>query len=60
MRFEDIDHSTKVILADKDWPVSLSIHRKESGSPSVLVRLKILRKADVDWLLSLADLKIRT
>lgn len=69
VRFQAIGYSYASVLAEKDWPVSLKIMAedidgKEEDEDSVTtelmsVGLKIFRKEDVTWLLSLPQLKIR-
>lgn len=68
VRFQEIGYSYASVLGEKDWPVSLKIiGRAEEGVSEgddsdehelMTVGLKILRKDDVTWLLSLPQLKI--
>ncbi len=57
-RFEDIGRSFPNVLAEKDWPVSLTIIGKDGETVLLTVRTKILRKEDVAWLLARPELKI--
>ncbi len=56
--FEDIGRSFVSVLAEKDWPASLTIVGKSGREKLMTVRTKLLRKEDVDWLLARPELKI--
>jgi len=57
-RFEDLGHSFCSFLAEKDWPTTLTLVGKDGESVLMTIGLKVLRKEDVTWLLSLPHLKI--
>lgn len=59
--FSDIEHSTTRVLAERSHPLFLDIFSKGMEyrrAPMLRIRLKAFRKADVDWLLSLPELKV--
>ncbi len=58
-RFEDIGWSISSALAEKDWPLDLTIIGQDGESTLMSIRLKCFRKEDVAWLLTLSKLKIR-
>lgn len=68
VRFEEVGYSHVSVLAESNHPVTLTIFAKveeaedENQEPEdtelMTVGLKILRKEDVAWLLSLPQLKI--
>ncbi len=62
IRFEDIDHSEPRTLAERDHPLWLDIYPKNSpaGSRPLRLPLKSCRQADVAWLISLKQLRIRS
>ncbi len=57
-RFEDIGRSFPNVLAEEDWPVSLTIIGKDGQTVLMTVRTKILRREDVGWLLTRPELKV--
>jgi hypothetical protein len=57
-RFEDIGRSFANVLAEEDWPVSLTIIGKDGQTVLMTVRTKMLRKEDVGWLLARPELKV--
>ena len=57
-RYADIGRSFANVLAEKDWPVSLTIIGKDGKSVLMTVRTKMLRKEDVGWLLARPELKV--
>ena len=59
-RFGEIGRSFATVLAEKDWPLSLTIVRKDGMSELMSINLKNLRKKDVSWLLALPELKVKT
>jgi hypothetical protein len=58
-RFEDIGLSRAQTLAEKDWPLSITIFGKEDDRVLMTVRLKIWSKSDVTWLLARPELKLQ-
>lgn len=58
-QFDDIGRSFANVLGEKDWPVSLTLIAKDGKTELMVIRLKMLRKQDVDWLLSLPQLKLK-
>ena len=60
IRFEDVDHSIAQCLAERDWPVMLTIHARGRRQPLARVGLKAIRKDDAAWLCSLPQLKVAT
>jgi hypothetical protein len=58
-RFEEIGHSRFFALAEKDWPISLTVFGKAGNSELMTIRLKIFRKEDVAWLVALPQLRAK-
>jgi hypothetical protein len=58
-RFDEIEFSIPRILAEKDWPISLTIFGGDDQRERMVINMKILRKEDVAWLLALPQLKVR-
>jgi len=56
--FTDITRSMPRSLAERDHPLWLDIHGKPN-SPVLRLPLKTCKKRDVEWLLSLPQLKVR-
>ena len=56
VHFSDITHSDVQVLAERDWPVMLTIHTKQSQAPMV-IGLKAIRREDAAWLCELPCLK---
>jgi len=56
LNFVDITHSDVQILAEREWPMSISIHRAHNLAPVVL-GLKVVRQEDATWFCSLPTLK---
>ena len=63
LAFSDIGHSATRVLAEPSHPLFLDIFRAGSehhhNAPALRIRLKPFQTADVKWLLSLPQLKIR-
>ena len=57
-RFEDVGRSFVSVLAEKDWPISLTLLAKDEKTELMTLGLKMLRKEDVEWLLALPQLKL--
>lgn len=57
-RFDEISQSFVSVLAEKEWPVSVTLLAKDGESELMTLGLKMLRKPDVDWLLALPQLNI--
>jgi hypothetical protein len=57
-RFDLISHTYANVLAEKEWPLSLTIIGKDGNKEMMTINLKVLRKEDVSWLLSFTKLKI--
>jgi hypothetical protein len=55
--FRDIDHSDVQILAERDWPIMLSIFKAGHSNPLETIGLKAIRKEDAAWLCSLPQIK---
>jgi hypothetical protein len=53
--FSEIDHSDVQILAERDWPVQITIHLKQRQI--VRLGLKAIQQRDAAWLCSLPELK---
>jgi hypothetical protein len=58
--FDEIQRSDIQILAERDWPLMISIYGKRETRPLARIRLKVLRKEDANWLCSLPQLKAVT
>ena len=58
--FRDIVASVPMTLAERDWPVRLQIYVQDDPRPQMSLLLKPWHKTDVDWLLSLPQLKVRS
>ncbi len=56
--FTEIGFSIATVLAERDWPLSLTIVGKDQESELMSINLKVLRKKDVAWLLALPELKV--
>jgi hypothetical protein len=56
--FRDITTSVPIMLAESDWPITLAIYGADTTWPALWVPLKPWRQSDVEWLLSLRDLKL--
>jgi len=59
-RFDDIDFSIPKVLAEKDWPVSLTIVGGDDQREMMVINMKLLKKEDVAWLLALPPLKAQS
>ena len=57
VRFAEIDHCDLQILAERDHPIAAFVYRTGEDTPVLTVRLKPYRKEDVQWLISLPELK---
>ena len=57
--FCDIKASVPAILAEPDHPISLAVYCGQK-QPTLRIHLKLFRKADIAWLLSLPELKVKT
>lgn len=55
--FSEIAHSDAKYLGERDWPVSLTIHRNDHLA-AVTLGMKSVRKEDASWLCSLPQLKV--
>jgi hypothetical protein len=63
--FSEIGYSKTKVLAERSHPLFLDIFDNEHensrpATPKLRIRLKPFRKTDVEWLLSLPQLKVRT
>jgi hypothetical protein len=58
-RFAEIGYSVATALAEKKWPLSLTICGQNGDRELMTIRLKLWRHEDVKWLLGLAELKLR-
>jgi hypothetical protein len=58
--FQNVVASVPVTLAERDWPLSLTIFGRDPDRPEMVLLLKPWHKADVDWLLSLPQLKVQS
>jgi hypothetical protein len=58
--FAEIDHSKVQVLAERDWPVYITIYGAERRSPLLTIGLKAIQKADAAWFCSLPALKAVT
>ena len=59
-RFDEIDFSIPRVLAEKDWPVSLTIVGGDDQREMMVINMKLLKKEDVAWLLALPPLKAQS
>jgi hypothetical protein len=59
VRFDTIGHTYTSALAEKDWPVSLTIVGQDGRKELMSIKLKVFGKEDVAWLLALPKLKVR-
>jgi len=57
-RFTEVGHSSASVLAERDWPLSLTVVGKDGKRELMSINLKLLRKKDVAWLLALPELKV--
>jgi DNA-binding LytR/AlgR family response regulator len=57
VRFDDIDHSDVQYLAERDWPVMVTIHGKHRKGILTTIGLKVIRREDAAWLCSLEQLR---
>jgi len=55
--FSEISHSSVQILAERDWPVSMSIFGENRHIPLGRISLKAIRKEDAAWLCSLPQVR---
>jgi hypothetical protein len=60
LRFAEIGRSTPRVLTEPDHPVNLDIYVSGRPSPAIVVGLKPFRQRDVDWLLALPGLHVRS
>jgi hypothetical protein len=58
VQFTEITHSTPHSMAKRNHPLWLDLYGSDK-SPVLRLPLKTLRKQDVEWLLSLPQLKVR-
>jgi hypothetical protein len=58
--FQDITESVPVTLAQRDWPLNLAIYGRNASRPEMVLLMKPWHKSDVDWLLSLPQLKVQS
>jgi hypothetical protein len=58
--FQDVTTSVPVTLAERDWPLSLSIYGRDESRPEMVLLMKPWHKSDVNWLLSLPQLKVQS
>lgn len=56
--FRDITTSVPVILAESEWPITLAIYGGDTRWPALWIPLKPWRLSDVQWLLTLPELKL--
>ena len=56
--FAEVDHSEAQILAERNWPVLITIHSKHRQLAQL--GLKAIQQKDAAWLCSLAELKCVT
>lgn len=55
--FSDIAYSSVQLLAERDWPVSISLYGENRATPLGRIGLKTVRKEDASWLCSLPELR---
>ena len=58
IKFSDVLHSRVQILAERDWPVSMSL--RLNGGRTLTLGLKSVQQKDAQWLCSLPQLKCTT
>ena len=58
--FRDVVASIPVTLAERDWPLRLAIYGQDDSRPLMMLLMKPWHKSDVDWLLSLPELKVQS
>jgi len=56
--FSSIEHSDVQILAERDWPLKITIHTHDGSS--IGLGMKTIRQEDAMWFCSLHQLKCRT
>ncbi|MBI2512075.1 MAG: hypothetical protein HYV96_08850 [Opitutae bacterium] len=57
--FRDITFSKVNMMFEKDWPLSIEVFGRDQRRPVLIIRTKLLKRADIAWLVSLAALKVR-
>ncbi|SRR6266403_2959724 len=60
IRFDDIRQSNIQILAERSWPLMVTIYGSDTTKPLARIGLKAIRQEDANWLCSLPQLKAIT
>jgi len=58
--FQNVVASVPIMIAERDWPLRLAIFGRDPDRPDMVLLLKQWHKADVEWLLSLPQLKVQS
>ncbi len=56
IQFDDISHSDVQFMAERNWPLAVTIHSRHR-QPAIRLGLKAMRQEDAAWLCSLPQLK---
>jgi hypothetical protein len=59
VHFSDISKSVPRIVAEPEHPIALDIYTHDGKRPTLRLRLKPFRQADVAWLVAVPELKVR-
>ena len=59
VRFSDISKSVARTLAEPEHPVALDIYTHDAKRPTLRLRLKPFRQADVTWLVAVPELRVQ-
>ena len=60
IRFDDIRRSNIQVLAERSWPLMVTIYGSDGARPLARIGLKAIRQEDANWLCSLPQLKAVT
>jgi hypothetical protein len=60
VRFDDIGRSNIQLLAERSWPLMVTIYGRDTTKPLTRIGLKAIRQEDANWLCSLPQLKAVT
>jgi Ca2+/Na+ antiporter len=58
--FDDIHRSNIQLLAERNWPLMVTIYGSDKSKPLARIGLKAIRQEDANWLCSLPQLKAVT
>jgi hypothetical protein len=59
VHFSDISKSVARLVAEPEHPIALDIYTHDGKRPTLRLRLKPFRQADVAWLVEVPELKVR-